>query len=251
METSLTDRINSYQELNDYQLIKRLPVIIVINGRSFSKTTSLLDKPYSPAFMELMAASMVKLCNEVDGIVFSYTFNDQIVLILKNDQNANTEAWYGNKIQSIVSATSSIATLEFNKVKDINGVNIIGDAIFTAKTFVVPNTVELINTIIHMQQNCFHAALSQAAFYELLKIHGSDKSKKILNGKNPKQKAEILFNECGVEFNNYPLPFKRGIATYKAPKINPYNNEIKHKFIINDELPLFTQEKNWLFSIFK
>jgi tRNA(His) guanylyltransferase len=248
---SLADRIGSYQELTDYQLIKKLPVIILINGRSFAKATSLLDKPYCAQFTELMVGAMVKLCQEVEGIVFSLTFNDQIILVLRNDQTINTEAWYNNKIQAIVSAAASIATLEFNRIKNENSLHLLGDPIFTAKAFVVPNISELINTIIHMQQNCFHTALSQACFYELLKTHGAQEAKNMLAGKNPKQKADILFNECKVEFNDYPLPFKRGIGAYRSPKVSGKNKEIKQKLILNDELPLFTQEKEWLYSILR
>jgi tRNA(His) 5'-end guanylyltransferase len=250
MEASLTDRINSYQELSDHQLMKRLPVVIVLNGRSFSKLSSLVDKPFSPDFMELMIAAMVKLCQEVDGVIFAFTFNDQIVVAMRNDQTSNTDAWYNNKIQAIVSAASSLATLEFNKIKDTKDIKLLGDAVFTAKTFVVPSIMELTNTIIHMQQNCFHTALSQACFYELLKRYNSDEVKQMLAGKSPKQKSEILYEECKIDFNSYPLPFKRGVGAYRSPKLNPKSQEIKHKLIINDELPLFSHEKDWLFSIF-
>lgn len=251
MEVSLSDRIKSYQDLSDHQLMKRLPVVIVLNGRSFSKLSSLVEKPFCAHFMELMCASMVKLCQELDGVVFSFTFNDQIVIVLRNDQTNSTDAWYNNKIQAMVSAASSLATLEFNKIKDSKQLKLLGDGIFTAKAFVVPNIAELTNTIIHMQQTCFHTALSQACFYELLKHYDADKVKNILKGKAPKDKSEILFNECKVDFNSYPLPFKRGVAAYRTPRFNSKAKEIRHKLILNDELPLFTQEKDWLFSIFK
>lgn len=251
MEASLSDRIGSYQELSDHQLMRRLPIIIVLNGRSFSKLSSLVDKPFSVDFMELMIATMARLCLEVDGVVFAYTFNDQIVMALRNDQTVSTEAWYNNKIQAIVSATASLATLEFNKTKEVKDIKLLGDAVFTAKTFAVPNIMELTNTIIHMQQNCFHTALSQACFYELLKIHPAEKVKEMLANKTPKEKSEILYNECKIDFNSYPLPFKRGVGAYRSPKFNPKSKEIKHKLVINDELPLFSHEKDWLLSICK
>ena len=251
METSLSDRIKSYQDLSDIQLMKRLPIVMILNGRSFNKLTSLLDKPFSDDFAQLMISAMVKLCLEIDGIVFAYTFNDHIVLALRNDQTETTDAWYNNRIQPMVSAAASLATLEFNKIRNAKGINLLGDAIFTGKAFVVPDLMELTNTIINMQHNCFHKALSQSCFYELLKRHPPEYVKKLLHGKTPKEKSEILFNECRVDFNAYHLAFKRGVATYRSPKFNPKNNQIKHKFIINDELPLFSQEKDWLFSIFK
>lgn len=251
MEGSLADRINSYQEISDYQLMKRLPVVIVLNGRSFSKISSLFDKPYSSEFMELMCSTVVKLCQEVEGVFFAYVYSDQIVIALRNDQTFSTEAWYNNKIQSIVSVASSLATLEFNRAATKKNIKLLGDAIFLGKVFSVPNSTELANTLIHMQQNCFHAALYQACFYELIKIYDANTAKKMISNKGPKEKAQLLSSECNINFNNYPTPFKRGIAAYRAPKFNPNNGEIKNKFILNDELPLFTQDKEWLFSLVK
>lgn len=251
METSLSDRIRSYQDLSDIQLMKRLPIVIILNGRSFNKLTSLLEKPFSTDFAQLMISSMVKLCLEIDGIIFAYTFNDNIVLALRNDQTETTDAWYNNRIQSMVSAAASLATLEFNKIKNTKDINLLGDAIFTGKVFAVPDLMELTNTIIHMQHNCFHKALSQSCFYELLKIHPPEYVKKLLSGKTPKEKSEILFNECKIDFNDYPLAFKRGVAAYRVPKLNTNTNQIKKKITINDELPLFTQSKDWIFDIFK
>lgn len=251
MEASLADRIRSYQDLSDYQLLKQLPVIIVLNVRSCSKLTSLIDKPFSADFVELMISVVAKLCQDVDGIVLSYTYNDQIVLAIRNDQTPTTDCWYNNKIQPIVSAASSIATLEFNRVRVEKNIKLFGDAIFTAKTFAVPNIIELTNVIIHMQQNCFHKSLSESVFYELLKLYPSEEVTRMLAGKTPKQKSEILLEKCKVDYNSYPIAFKRGIAAYRAPKLNTKNGQIKNKFIINDELPLFSQQKDWLLQILK
>lgn len=251
MESSLTDRVKSYHDLSDYQLMKRLPILIILNVRSCSKLTSLLDKPFSPEFMELMISATVKLAQEADGVIFAYTYNDQIILALRNDQTVSTDSWYDNKIQSIVSASSSIATLEFNRVRIAKDIKLLGDAIFTAKTFAVPNVVELSNVFIHLQQNCFHKALSQSCFYELLKLYPAEEVKEMLADKTPKEKSEILHQKSKIDFNSYPLAFKRGIAVYRTPKLNQKNNQIKHKLIINDELPLFSQEKDWVFSILK
>ena len=48
----LKDRINSYQEISDHKLMARVPLVITINGRAFSKGTELLDKPYCQKFSE-------------------------------------------------------------------------------------------------------------------------------------------------------------------------------------------------------
>src|SRR5271170_4068863 len=105
--------------------------------------------------MELMCGTMIKLAQEIDGAVFLYSFNDEIIVISRNDQNNDTGAWYDNNVQKIVSVAASIATLEFNRLAGINDVQLFGAPVFLAKTFVVPNIVEAINVLVAKQQQCF------------------------------------------------------------------------------------------------
>lgn len=248
---TLRERVESYEELTDDRMMKKLPIIIILNGRSFKKATSLLTKPFSTQFMELMCATMIKLCQEIDGTTFAYSFNDEIVLVSRNDQNPDTAAWYDNRIQKIVSAASSIATLEFNRIAKINDVQLFGDPVFTAQTFAVPNITEAINVLVAKQQQAFHVALSMACFYELLKRkHDPETIKQTLMEKTATAKAELLFEECGIEFNNYPLPFKRGMACYRVPKVVA-GEEIKNKLMIDMEIPLFTKDHDFLGNIFR
>lgn len=249
---TLRERIELYEEPTKLKLMRRLPVITVVNGRSFKKATSLLQKPFAPEFMELMCGTMVKLATEIDGTTIGYSFNDEIIIISRNDQSNDTEAYYNNKVQKIVSAAASIATLELNRLARQNDVQLFGDPIFTAKTFVVPNIPEAINLLIHAQQRAFHNALHNASFYELLKKHDIETVQKTLENRSAQEKAEILFNETNTDFNNYPLPFRRGVATYRQPQLvaSDLGEAIKYKLIINMEIPLFTKEHEFLGDIF-
>lgn len=249
--SSLRERIIEYQEIADTKLLPKVPIIVVLNGRHFSKNTAMAIKPFDSVIMECMCAAMVKLCQEVDGCVFSLTYNDQIILITKNDQTADTLPWFNNSAQSIISAASSIATLEFNRAAISKNLQLLGSATFTGKVFAVPNITEVINFLLYAQQKCFHTALHQACFYELIKRYDAERAQQMLANKNPKEKADILFNECKIEFNNLPLAFRRGVACLRMPRANPQTKEIKYKFSLNAELPLFSVEKDWLYSIFK
>ena len=165
----LKDRIDSYIESSNYHLLNRVPLIITINGRGFYKTTSLLEKPFCTKFAERMLSTMVKLCMEVEGVLFSYHHNDEIVIVSRNDQNQETVPWYDNKLQKICSITASIATQHFNMFAANTELNLLGDALFTSQVFVVPTIAEAINTIIYKQQHNFYTSIQFACFYELLK----------------------------------------------------------------------------------
>jgi tRNA(His) 5'-end guanylyltransferase len=249
--TTLRERISSYEEIVDTKLLPKLPVIIVCNGRSFRKLTAPLQKPFSTAFLELMCGIMLKLCQEIDGTVFGYTFNDEIVIIARNDNTLDTTPWYDNRIQKIVSATSSIATLECIKLAKTKDINFFGDPIFTTKTFAVPTITEAINTLVLKQQTAYNAALYNACFYELIKRYSVDAVNQTLIEKSTQSKLELLSDECGIDFSLVGSPFRRGVASYRAPKIINSNGEdkIKNSLIIDSDLPVFVKDQNFLSTI--
>lgn len=251
--STLKERMLSYESDTDYKLCRKLPVIIVLNGRSFKKTTSLLHKPFDLSFTELMCSVMIKLAQEIDGTTFVYGFNDEIVLISKNDQNIETTPWCNNKIQKIVSLASSIATLEINRVSLLNKIPLFGDVVFTAHTFVLPTMVEVSNFLISKQQQAFHTALHNACFYELIKKYDPTEVAQSLLDKTGTAKNDLLFENCGIDFSSYSLPFRLGTACYRAPKIINNNGieEIKNKLIVNMELPLFVKNIEFLNNILK
>lgn len=246
----LKDRIDSYQDVSDHKLLGRVPIAIVINGRSFAKLTSLLDKPYCKKFAECILSTMLRVCTEVEGALFAYQHNDEIIIITRNDQNQETTPWYDNKVQKIASVTSSIATLHFNNCANAVDLNLMGEPVFTSQVFALPNMMESINTIIHKQQHNFQIAIQLACMYELLKSHDKNNIREMLTGLNVDEKVDLLNQECGVDFNDYPLVFRRGAACYKCPKIME-DGTMKSKWMINPDLPIFTKDQSFLSNIFK
>lgn len=246
----LKDRIVAYETAADIKLLPRVPLIITVNGRSFSKMTSLLNKPYCTKFAECIYSSMVRLVNEIDGAVFAYSFNDEIVIVARNDQNLDTSPWYDNKIQKIVSSTASIATLHFNNCVASMDLNLMGDPIFLSKAYVVPNITEAINVMVSKQQQAFQSSIHFACFYELLKKYNKEEIKEMLTGTSLDEKIDLLNQECDIDFNEYPVEFRRGVACYRSPKLVE-EGVLKHKWSLNSDIPIFTRDHSFLGNIFK
>lgn len=249
MGFKLKERVDSYQAATDYKLLNRVPIIICLNGRAFSKATQLLDKPYCKKFAECMMSTMLHLCTMVEGVLFSYQFNDEIVIIARNDQTSETSPWFDNKIQKICSATAAISTKHFNECVNKLTLNMVGDPIFISQVFVVPTIGEAINTIVYKQQQNFHASIQSSCLYELIKKYDKNSIKEMLTGLNIDEKMDLLSQECNVDFNNYPTIFRRGSACYKAPKI--IDGIMKNKWYLNSELPIFTKDQSFLTNIFR
>jgi tRNA(His) 5'-end guanylyltransferase len=250
MSQKLKDRIDSYKEASDHKILNRLPLIICVNGRAFSKLTSLINKPYCTKFAEGMLSATLKLCMEVEGSLFGYQHNDEILIVARNDQSLETEPWYDNKIQKICSITSSIATTHFQKYVNSTDLSLMGDPLFTSQVFAVPTIGEAINTLVYKQQQNFHNSIQFACFYELLKKHDRNTIKEMLSGLTVDEKIDLLHQECGIDFNEYPHSFRRGAACYKVPKIVA-DGVMKTKWTINAEPPIFTKDQSFLSNIFK
>jgi tRNA(His) guanylyltransferase len=249
MSNKLKDRVESYQSVTDYRLLSRVPIVICINGRGFSKVTQLLDKPYCPKFAEGMLSTTLRLCTDVEGAVFAYQHNDEIVIVARNDQTNETNPWYDNKLQKICSVTSAIATMHFNEFAAASGLNMVGAPVFTSQVFTVPNIAEAVNTIIYKQQQNFHTSIQSACLYELIKKYDKNNIKDMMAGLNIDEKVDLLHQEADVNFNDYPISFRRGAAAYKVPIVS--GESMRNKWHLNLEPPIFTKDQSFLSNIFK
>lgn len=244
------EKLYNYEELHNYKMMPRLPVIIHINGRSFNKVTSLLEKPYCDKFSNCLASSALQLCLEIEGAIIAYQYNDEIVIVVRNDQTNETIPWYDNKIQKIVSICASITTMHFNNLAMANDLNLNGDAVFIVNTYTVPSVIEAIQLLVAKQQYNSHIAIQNACNYELLKFYDKNVINQMLTGLSTEDKVNLLQKECNVNFNDYPPAFTKGIACYKSPKI-VNNNIIKNKWTINSDLPIFAKDQTLLINLFK
>jgi tRNA(His) 5'-end guanylyltransferase len=246
---TLSERIASYSE--EPKLLRKLPVIISLEVRSSSKLTSLLPKPFHLPFSEALSAAAIKLLQEVDGSVFVYTFSDEIVVVLRNDQNRDTTPWYNNSAQKISSAAASIATSEFSKSATSNDLQLLGDATFIANTFVVPNVQEGINTVINAQNRAMAGAVSAACLAALTKRYRLGEVLETLASKSIQAKLDLLWEDCGIRFEDYPEAFRKGVAAYRVQKLfeNDGLEVIRPKIILDGSLPIFAQDPDFLRTI--
>lgn len=236
-----------YTETYNYKLLYRTPIIIHLNGRSFKKTTSFLTKPFCEELSKCFQSTLYKLCSEVEGCVFGYTFNDEIILILRNDQHKETLPWYDNRIQKINSAVTSIATYNFTTAIHAEDLSINGQAVFTTNVFNLPKISDCITYLIMLQTKNFINSLNFACEYELIKL-GFDKSAifDMLNGLSIEERKNILLNTCNINYMDYPSSFRRGIGCYKL-RVNEDN--LKSKWHIDNDLDIFSESQQWLLNI--
>lgn len=251
---SIGERQEMYKSSHDYEIMRRLPIIIHIDGRNFSKLTKNLSKPYSTHLSKVMADAMLYTITEIQGSVFGFAFADEVSIIVRNDQTIDTEPWLNNKIQQIVSSASSIFTLAFYKIASTLDLEseLIGDPIFKSYVWAVPSLHEASNYIIYRQQECYKSALRLAAIHEISKKVGQKKAFDLIQGRSVEEKIDILEKYTGINFHEYyPSYFYNGIATYRTPMLIDGADETftRNKWTINSEVPYLLNNKDFLFNI--
>lgn len=200
----LGDRVKAYEaQETARKLIPGIPIYARIDGRSFSKFTRHMDRPFDARMTSAMVET-VKCLVDKSGATVGYTQSDEISLAWTNLDHA-VEPWFGGKVHKLTSVLASMATSAFmvalHNCFD-NWEELMSQMPhFDCRVFQVPNLDELANCMLWRNLDATKNAISQAAHHYF--------SHAELQGKSGAQKQEMLF-EKGVIFEDYPESFRLG-----------------------------------------
>lgn len=94
-------------------LDSKVPVIIRVDGKSFSKLTRGLDKPWDSTFIECMQETARYLAENIQGCKLAYVQSDEISLLLTDFETEDTQGWFGYKVQKMASVSAALASTAF------------------------------------------------------------------------------------------------------------------------------------------
>lgn len=112
---SIGNRMKFYEKSFDLTLPPRMPILVRLDGMTFHTLTRKLDKPFDKNFMNLMVSTTLYLCTEVPSTVLAYSQSDEISLLLIYYRSLESEPWFGNRVNKIISYTSAKASSFFNR----------------------------------------------------------------------------------------------------------------------------------------
>lgn len=271
-KTSLGDRMkNNYENVNRFYLTRRIPVIIRMDMKAGHTFTRGMKKPFDDIFVKTMQETMKYLCENIQGCVLGYTQSDEISLVLTDYAELTTDAWFGNNLQKMCSVSASMATLAFNKAFNDNIVRYIDSyfdtdcdvtrdlaeytkilinarnkgAMFDSRVFTIPKE-EVCNYILWRQQDATRNSIQSVG-----QANFSDKE---LHKKSTKDIQDMLMTQNGINWNDYATTLKRGSCCIKVnDSLTEYDeagnicNRIQRsKWVIDNEIPIFTQDRNYV-----
>lgn len=217
MADALGDRMKAYEAREtDRRFLPMLPVYARIDGRSFSRFTRNMERPYD----EMMSQSMIQMTMDLIADTHArigYTQSDEISLVWLNE-TYDGEIFFGGKIMKMVSVLAALATAHFIRHVDAPFNRDNGIPHFDCRAFQLPNKIEAANVFLWRELDATKNAISMAA--------RSKYSHREVDGKNSAEMQEMLFN-AGINFNDYPPFFKRGTFVRRI---------IESRFLTNDEL---------------
>lgn len=238
---NLGDRMKTYESVSKNFLTRKTPVIIRIDGRAFHTFTRGLDKPFSMSLKSAMWYTAKKLCESIQNAKLAYTQSDEISILLLDTDNIETEPWFGNNVQKLVSISASIATLGFNEYwcKNLSNINKVNKdkqflATFDSRAFNIPES-EVCNYFIWRQIDCTRnsiQSLGQKYF-----------SHKQLQNKNCDEIQEMLFQEKGINWSSLKSEDKRG-------KCIAINSDTRKWEILSDT-PDFLKDRDFIEKIIR
>lgn len=219
-----------YEHRYKIKLPMRLPIIIRIDGKTFHTWTKKHDikKPFDHDFMNIFNTTAIHTSYMIQGVQIAYLQSDEVSFLIHGYKSLDSQSWFDNNLQKLVSVSSSIFSSCFNYLyesKDFYDL-----AFFDSRAFVLPEE-EVCNYFIWRQQDWSRNSLQMLArqFY----------SHKELNKKNSSDIHEML-HEKRVNWSNLSNKLKNGRCIVKDEILN------KHIWIVDNEIPIFTKNRNYI-----
>lgn len=201
MKDTLGDRIKFYESATcGIKMMPLIPVIARLDGKSFSKFTKGLKRPFDERLSNLMVETTKYLVRETNANC-GYTQSDEITLVWYTDRT-DSSIYFDGKLFKMISDLAASCSVYFNSK--------LGDYIpeksdklprFDCRVFNVPTLEEAANAFLWRELDATKNSITMAASHYY--------SHKFLMGKNSSEKQELL-HQKGINWNDYPTFFKRG-----------------------------------------
>jgi tRNA(His) guanylyltransferase len=238
MKDSFGDRMKSYEFNFKIALIRKIPVIIRVDGKSFHKFCKRFEKPYDLYFNTYMNNVMKYLCKNIQGAKFAERHSDEISILVTDLDSNETDAYFRYQVQKICSVVSSLATSEFCRQLFLEKVDLsivcdnLGEVenkkFLTGSEFWPCFDCRCFNVPVQEVENYFWWRLKDAVRNSINMLSQSYFTHKELQGISCDEMQEMLFSRYKINWNNFDSGRKSGFICIKefSDKKSEYSGEI-------------------------
>ena len=248
-----------YEQIPKTKLMRRTPVIIRIDGRSFHTFTRGFQKPFDEVLIKTMQETTKYLCENIQGCVLGYTQSDEISLVLVDYQRFETSAWFDYEIQKMCSIAASMATMVFNKFFE-NNVDDYRFSKWDGVSKYEEGTEEYIKTLLKAVEkgamfdarvfnipkeevtNCIYWRQLDASRNSIQMVGQANFSHKELQNKSCNDIQDMLVLQKNINWNDFPTYQKRGTCVVRN-KIVVESDGITETAILRD---ITKSENEWI-----
>jgi tRNA(His) guanylyltransferase len=204
--TPLDTRMKAYEHTFRQYLPRRAYTLMRLDGRAFHTYLRGVDKPFDMPFVYDMDAVAMALCMEIQGVRFAYTQSDEISLLLTDFDTTQSEPWVKGNVAKLTSLSAGFASAMLATLR----LNYDGVPTFDCRVWSMSDPVEVANYFVWRQRDAVRNSVQMAgqAYFSQAELHG----------KSGNEVQEMLFQQHGVNWNDYPAGCKRGrLVFYDGP----------------------------------
>lgn len=250
-----------YEQIPKTKLIRRMPVILRLDGKAFHSFTKGFKRPFDDLLIKTMQETAKYLCQNIQGCVLSYQQSDEISLVLIDYQKFTSDAWFDYEVQKMCSVAASMCTMAFNKFFIHNVVTLGTTIIKSGEDYDVNKVREYYFTLqkaidkgAMFDCRCFNLPKEEVANYiywrqldatrnSIQMVGQAHFSHNQLMNKNCNMIQDMLHEQKGINWNDFPVHKKRGSCCVKVAvtETDGANTVARNKWIVDNEIPIFKE----------
>lgn len=225
--SDLATRMKGYERIFRTHLVPRTPVLLRLDGVAFHTFCRDFVRPFDDRLIDVLDRASVDLCDRIGGAQLAYVQSDEISILIHTYKRLESQAWFNNEVQKIVSVSASMMSSYVSRAFD-------RPAFFDCRAWVLPEA-EVTNYFIFRQQDNTRNSLSMLA--------RSLYSHEECDGKDGAQLQEMCWAK-GQNWNNLPTHYRRGRCVVR--RTQEQNGVTRSQWVVDHEIPIFTQDRDYI-----
>lgn len=230
----LAARMRQGEAFHGLRLLPGAWTVLRVDGRGFSRfTEERFQKPFDPAFHQLMVRTASALLEDLQG-VYAYTQSDEISVLFRPEWSL-----FDRSVEKLVSLSAGLASATFTHAAGV-------PAMFDGRAWLGVDERSVLDYFQWRQSDGSRCALHGWCYWTLRKEgRTASQATRELDGRNVGDKNELLFQR-GINFNEVPLWQRRGSAIfwehYLKEGVDPRNGQrteaSRRRLKVDSELPM-------------